>query len=147
MFVDINQVYYLRDWTTLAAPIIIISGKVVSILQTQRFRGWTTYPVNLLGRDREHIPDFHGLAILGRCGPLQPERSAAITVQGPSGSQVEVFKGRYFDETKWDGSDLFMPNDGTGLVFMMPSVRDALRRAKATGALIALAVEHERVSR
>jgi hypothetical protein len=78
---------------------------------------------------------------------VQPDRSREITVERPGVGQITLFKGRYFDETEWDGSDLFMPSDRTGLVFMLDHVRDAVQAARATGVLITLAAEHERVSR
>ena len=40
------------------------------IAVAQDFTGWRTYDIELFGRDGVPIPGYHGLAIHGRCGPM-----------------------------------------------------------------------------
>jgi hypothetical protein len=133
-------------WTALGVP-IIVSDHVISILNANRFRGWKTYAIQLFGKDAEPIGGYHGLAISGRCGPLQPERSQEVVTKRADGQSALRYKGWYFDETKWDGSHIFMPSSGTGLVFVMQEVRDALRAGQVKGVLYTPAATHERVIR
>ena len=119
-------------WTTLAVP-FIASDRVFDLLRKHAFTGWSTFPVELLNDAGECISTYHGLVVYGRCGPRQKERSALIAKLGPVGKTIEVYKGLFFDEHRWDGSDVFMPDDGTGLVFVVQEVRDALTAAKVKG--------------
>jgi hypothetical protein len=131
-------------WTTLAV-LFVVSDRVVQILQSKRFSGWTTYPVVVVGPTGTTIPGYSGLSVVGRCGPLQPERSIRYQKPGPVGNTIEVFKGQFFDENLWDGSDIFMPTDGTGLVFVLDRVKRALESSKLKGVRFARADLHERL--
>ena len=133
-------------WTTLAVP-FIVSPKVISLFRERSFTGWSTYPVDVVGASDEQIGGYCGLAVHGRCGPFQPERSAPIQKPGPTGLVIEVYKGMFFDERAWDGSDVFMPSDKTGLVFLVQAVRDAVRKSKLTGITLDRCETHERMLR
>jgi len=130
-------------WTTLGIP-FIISARAISILSEHGFVGWGTYPVNLFGPGGEPIADYHGLVVSGRCGPRQPDRSIAIQRPGPIGKPTLVYKGLFFDEGEWDGSDLFMPRDTTGFVFVVEQVREVLQAARVTGVSLKRVDSNER---
>jgi hypothetical protein len=131
-------------WTTLAVP-FIASDRVIDLLRRHTFTGWSTFPVELLSDAGEHISGYHGLAVHGRCGPRQKERSALIAKPGPVGNTIQVHQGLFFDEDAWDGSDVFMPDDGSGLVFVVQEVRDALTAAKVKGISLDRVDLHERL--
>jgi hypothetical protein len=133
-------------WTTLGVP-IIVSQNVVSLLKAGGFRGWTTAPLILCGKNGEHIPGYRFLMISGRCGVLQPERSEEVMVERPGGHLVTMYKGTYFDETKWDGSHIFMPSNPCGLVFVLDEVRKAMVDAGIKGVMFTPTVSHLRAIR
>jgi hypothetical protein len=60
--------------TTLSVP-LLISQRVVNLLNEIGARGWSTYDVQLSGKDGKLIEGYHGLAIHGRCGPIDDSRT------------------------------------------------------------------------
>ena len=118
-------------WTSFAAP-IIVSDRVVRVFRENAVHGWTTYKVALSDRAGEPIEGYSGLAIKGRCGPMQPDRRQEIRKPGPVGNVITVYRGLFFDPLSWDGADIFVP-EGTGLVLMMDTVVAALKFAAVTG--------------
>ena len=64
-------------WTTSLFP-KIVSQRVVDVLHSNRFTGWTTYPVEVYAKDGQRIEGYAGLAIVGRCGPLDKTPSATL---------------------------------------------------------------------
>jgi hypothetical protein len=113
------------------ASLCLVSDRVIAALEG--FSGWTTYPVEITGRDDKPLPGYHGLAISGRCGPidnsLTPKQMVPPAV--PGGEAVEGRIGMLFEQGTWDGSDLFCTATGSA-VHMTEPVRDALVAAKLT---------------
>ena len=91
------------------------------------------YDVDVRGAEDEHIHGYAGLSVRGRCGPIQYERGVPVQKEYPGGI-FTVYLGYFFDEQSWDGSDLFVSVDGSGMVFVTQKVRDAFAKAKVTGA-------------
>jgi hypothetical protein len=130
-------------WTSIAVP-IIVSERVVSVLEGGSFTGWATYPVRVHGHNGEVISGYYGLCVPGRCGPVQPERSTFVeTTRAPGTGRMSFYRGMYFDETVWDGSDLFVPV-GSGYVFAVRDVSDALLGMHPRDVTIDRADLHER---
>jgi hypothetical protein len=120
-------------WTTSALP-MIVSARVIRILEEQGFTGWSTYPVAVSDKSGDVIEGYAGLAITGRCDPVDIARSSVVVREYPAG-WFPKFRGRFLDLESWDGSDLFMerPDDrGDSTLFMYATalVARALRRAK-----------------
>lgn len=117
-------------WTTYAGP-MIVRTTVVELLRTHEFTGWKTFPVEVYDRKGQNIQGYVGLAIYGRCGPIDNSQSEVISHKyRPGGSPV--LRGLYFDPSSWDRSDLFMTSTNTAWVFVRDSVKIALERAKVT---------------
>lgn len=114
--------------TTMATP-LLVSDRVVTLLRDAGFTGWRTYPVDLVGHNSAPIPGYHGLAIHGRCGPIDDSKSVQVSKQFPGGV-FPVWMGLYFDPDTWDGSDLFMSEDGSGWKFVVEDVKRAFQKAK-----------------
>jgi hypothetical protein len=114
-------------WTT-SANSVLLSDRAVDLLRAGRFTGWSTYPVHLKGRAREKLPPYHGLAVHGRCGPLDPSRRVQVLKQYPGGIFPE-WRGLYFDGTSWDGSSFFMPEGRVGWIFVLSEVKVAFSAA------------------
>lgn len=115
-------------WTTLAIP-VLVSERLITILRDAGFQGFGTYAVNLVGHDGVPIPGYHGLSIHGRCGPIDESKAVQVPRIYPGGV-FPVWLGMYFDPDTWDGSDLFMPDDPPGAIFVTEEVKRAFEKAK-----------------
>jgi hypothetical protein len=93
-------------WTTCGHP-VVVSARVICILQEHRFTGWSTYPVVVSDKHGVAVDGFAGLAITGRCDPIDIARSSVVVREYPAGWFPKL-RGRFFDVGSWDGSDLFM---------------------------------------
>lgn len=95
-------------WTQLVRP-VCVSRKVVELLKENEICGWSIYPVEIYDQEGTIIPDFHGLAVTGPVCKADYERSEVVKRPSPvpRGQGYEVFRGLYFDESQWDGSDMF----------------------------------------
>ena len=120
-------------WTGLGLP-LFVSSTFVDVLREARFTGWDTYDVIVIGKDGRVVPGFYGLAITGRCDSQDLSRSELMLRKYPGG-WFPVFRGCYFNEDSWDGSDLFMerPDERdhrTVRRYITGRVRTALRRSR-----------------
>jgi hypothetical protein len=116
--------------TTLATP-FIISDRVVEILKAGGFSGWRTYPIDLFDKGGVRIPGYHGLAVHGRCGPVDDSRSVKLDKILPGGIFPRWY-GLFFDPATWDGSDVFMTSSDQAWVFVVEAVKRAFERAQVT---------------
>lgn len=108
------------------------------MLLEHRISGWRTYPVNVMDKLGEPQPDYEGLVVTGRCGNVDLARSIVVLSEYPTGWYPH-FLGHYFEESSWDGSDIFMETpDSAGRVtahkFVTEKVRLAFEKAKIKNA-------------
>jgi hypothetical protein len=93
-------------WTEEPA-VILFADAVTEALTRDALTGWAPYAVQLawagVAADR-----YEGLAVLGRCGPIDWTRGEWVRTADEPGPSL---KGLYFDESSWDGSDVFSPKD------------------------------------
>lgn len=115
-------------WTRHAAP-VLLSDDLVQVLRREGFSGWDTYPAELLGKEGDAIPGYQGLVITGRCGALDNGRSTQLSKVFPGGT-FSVWKGLFFDEASWDGSDFFMPEGDNGWRFVVERVVKAFAEVR-----------------
>lgn len=96
-------------WTTNAFP-LIVSERVIGILNQNKITGWEQYDVRIYNKQKELIKEkFVGIIIIGRCGFIDYSRGYLITKKvGITDS--EHIKAPKFNKDFWDGSDLFMHN-------------------------------------
>lgn len=96
-------------WTGFT-PLVCISKRVVALLEEHQFTGWSTYPVEVYDRKGQYLPDYFGFAITGKAGERDRSRSEIITrpPPAPAGKPYQVYKGLFFNEQEWDGSDFFV---------------------------------------
>lgn len=124
--------YHATDLIGTTHGLFLISDRVVDALQRGAFTGWTTYAVEVRGPGGRHIRGYHGLAVTGRCGPLDESRSEKAILRPPPGGQaMPGLRGVYFDLGTWDGSDIFAP-EGTTATFVVERVKTALQAIKVT---------------
>ena len=88
-----------RGWGGSTA-IVLISPRFVAALRYAGCTGWSTYPVEIVGGE---APGFAGLAVTGRCGPIDAD------TYGRDAADPPWRVGIGFDPASWDGSDVFAP--------------------------------------
>jgi hypothetical protein len=117
-------------WCALT-PLVVVSERVVRLLQDLRFTGWATYPVDVYDRKGVRLAQYHGFAVTGRAGKRDRTRSMVVSrpAPGPGGRPYQVYRGFYFDEGPWDGSDIFLAG---GLTVTRCPVQEAFKRARVS---------------
>lgn len=85
----------------------LISEHVVEALKCSNAKGWDIFPATIKGG--EDRPKFYGLVVPSSCGPERADQLSAACRphRGRKGEVFPVFFGRYFDPSRWDGSDIF----------------------------------------
>ena len=131
-----KQIRKSRDYDLLWSgwsDVLLVSSRLVSVLESEGASGWRTYQVRLASKSRVPWRGYSGLAITGRAGPVQWKRSERVwrPPPVPHGSGHWRLRGLWFDVKTWDGSDLFLLKDG-GIMATDRIVR-AMRRAKLKG--------------
>jgi hypothetical protein len=128
-------------WSGLI-PLICISERVARLLRVNSITGWTTYPVEVYGRKGELLPGYHGFAVTGGECKRDRSRSEILTRQAvPEGEPFQVYRGLYFDEADWDGSDIFLiRNHG---IAVTQKVSNLLKKSRVTNVQLIPLVEVE----
>jgi len=129
-------------WTTLAVP-VILSAKVISIMKAGDFAGWSTYPVLVKSKDGEVIDGYVGLSVTGRCGTIDDSRCECVAREFPGGV-FPMYRGLYFDDSQWDGSDIFCSENESGYIFVTHDVKSAFEHARIRNVLFQPVSEIER---
>ena len=93
-------------WTGFS---LLIHEKIIKEFIEYGITGWEKFDINLIGKHNENIVGYYGISITGRCGPLDYFRSEIVYRNFPGGS-FPYFKGSYFENDYWDGTDIFMEN-------------------------------------
>jgi hypothetical protein len=128
-------------WTGLP-PLVCISDRVIGLLRGRKFTGWNVYPVEVYDRRGECLPGYFGFAVTGPRLKRDRSRSEIITKPPPTptGKSYQVYKGLYFDEKAWDGSDFFLVG---GSIVVTQSVRDVCKKAKISNVRFTPLIEVE----
>ena len=95
-------------WTQLVRPACVLS-RVVRLLEEKGIDGWSTNPVKVYDPDGFIVPDYHGFEVSGPAYKADYDRSNVIEKPPPvpKGKSYQIYRGLYFDESQWDGSDMF----------------------------------------
>jgi len=108
---------------------VCISDRVLDVLEKNKFTGWATYPVEVFGRKGEFLPGYHGLSITSYASEIDRSRSQIIVKSPVPGTEPRTYyRGIFFDESKWDGSDFFRLTGSWTVV--KKTVRDVFKREK-----------------
>ncbi len=103
----------------------VVSEQFLALLRKHQATGFETFPVPLYKKGVE-VGRFFGLIVHGRGGPFDPARSNADIRD----ECVQGYSAVYMDETRWDGSDVFLiPGLGIGL-YVVDRIGNAIRNAK-----------------
>jgi hypothetical protein len=114
-------------WSTWLT--VMFSQRIVDALTQRRFTGWSTYPVDVYGKDGAFVTRYHGICIHGRCGPIDGTRSTRVMREYPAGL-FPISQGLLFDEASWDGSDFFIPGE-TAFNLVTEDVKNTIEKLKA----------------
>lgn len=125
------------------AVVHLISERFKALLVEERFMGWGCYSVEVHDYLGESISGYHGLSVMGQCGPIEDSRSTEQLKSYPAGP-FPIWMGLYFDLSTWDGSDIFMP-EGTGHIIVTERVRESIMTARLTNIALTPLPNVERV--
>ncbi len=88
----------------------LISDKMKCLLEENKLTGWKTFSIKLLDKKNIEIQGYHGLSVLGRCGPINFNNSEIVYREVLSYRPPwKFYKGYQFDLDQWDNSDFFIP--------------------------------------
>ena len=109
-------------WSQMV-KLFCVSEWLIRLLEENGITGWSTYPVEVYDRKGNSLPDYHGFAITGGTCDQDYERSLMVEKMLPSGKKKgKYFRGVYFDESQWDGSDMFWVGRGRGVSIVVDEV-------------------------
>jgi hypothetical protein len=86
------------------------SERAMEAARANRITGLRSYRVEIRRDDGSVLTNYEGLAVTGRCGPIDDSRGAIeqrILVAGAPPYRYHV--GLFVEQDSWDGSDLFVP--------------------------------------
>jgi hypothetical protein len=111
-------------------PILCVSQKIIDLFNKNKFKGWGTYPVKIYDKQDVLLPGYYGFSVISTVGEYDVSRSKIIVKPPPipKGKPMEMYKGLYFDESKWDGSDIFRVE--AARIIITKAVKDALQKEK-----------------
>lgn len=111
-------------------PLVCVSEKVIQLLEDNHTRGWSTYPVEVSDRKGNCLPGYYGFAVKSYAGERDLACSPIIEKEPivTGGSKYKIYKGFYFDENKWDGSDMFRVHPSW--IIVTKAVRDSFVKAR-----------------
>jgi len=126
----------LEDMLDTGWPgLFLISYRMKIILEQNELTGWKTFTVKVLDKRGHEIENYHGLSILGRCGPVDYSKSEIIekriVPQGPLG---KYYKGFPVGLDKWDESDFFLPDKNFGTI-VTQKVMELFKKNKITNTI------------
>jgi hypothetical protein len=108
----------------------LISNKMKALLEKHDFTGWKVFQVKIFDKNNNIIPGYHGLSIVGRCGPID-QRKADIIYKRlvPHGPNSAYYKGLYVGLDAWDKTDIFIPQDRYSII-VTETVFDTIKKNK-----------------
>lgn len=111
--------------------IVCVSSRVIDLLLANQVTGWSTYPVEVFDRKGQSLTEYSGFAVIGSECRRDRSRSQIVTKLNAAGRPIQVYKGLYFDESQWDGSDFFLVHPFSSIV-VTKKVYHLFKRAKVT---------------
>ncbi len=93
-------------------------------------KGLVHLPIKLFDKNQNLVNGYTGLSITGRCGAIDYTKSKIIEKKTvPNGPSSRYYIGLYFDESSWDGSDIFISEE-TVMVICTSKVKDLFKALK-----------------
>jgi hypothetical protein len=133
--IKLHELSKISDIIWIASDTMAVTDDVISVFTKYNIVGWTTYPLLSEPQNDSNAKKYHGLAITGRCGAINYSRSVPIQRRYPAGV-FPAFQGIYFDESSWDGSDIFMTPPESIWTFVTERVRSALQECAINNVIL-----------
>jgi hypothetical protein len=97
---------------TTLPPLTLLSGRTFEALSTSGMTGWEAHPVPVELSAGGDALDYSLLIVRGRSGPVDNSLSHRAVLPAPVGGRtMSGWKGLFFNDSSWDGTDLFTPRD------------------------------------
>jgi len=114
--------------------LFLISTRLVRLLTQEKVTGWSAWNAVIRMPGGPERLDYKGLSVRGRAGSVG-ERAGQVNLKPRryGSGAVAVRTGLHFEDSTWDGSDMFVPA-GTGFVLCVERVRDLFRDHNVTNA-------------
>ncbi|MEZ4843271.1 MAG: hypothetical protein R3A43_03355 [Bacteroidia bacterium] len=122
-------------WNGVLSP-FCINEELKMLFEDNNITGVKYIPANVKDKNGELMSGkYFAVCIQGRIGPIDYFRSEVIFKESPSGMIVPQFKGEYFNESSWDGSDFVMTRPDefghiTASIYTSRKVRDLFKKHK-----------------
>ncbi len=111
----------------------LFSKRILDAFSAAGVTGWEAAQVVVANKARKPVSSNYALFVVtGRSGPIDNSLSVQTDwlLRGkPTGKKV--WKGRFFQDGTWDGSDVFAPS-GTAFFFVTSKVKAVLEQEQAT---------------
>jgi|GEM_PF-1628152 len=128
--------YEGKEWCDLVgstnATLRLSSNRILDAFSAAGVTGWEGAPVVVASKSRKPVSNYKLLVVTGRSGRIDNSLSVQTDwlLRGkPTGKKV--WKGLYFEDGTWDGSDVFAPS-GTAHFIVTSKVKALLEREQAT---------------
>lgn len=100
------------DVIETGTSLLLISNMFKAALEKDVLTGWKTFPIKLLDKTNREIFGYHGLSIMGRCGPINYSKSRIVYRELVEGMPpIKFYRGYEFDLKQWDHTDIFCPSN------------------------------------
>jgi len=117
---------------TNSAHVYVASERVLVLLKEHGLTGYDTYNVEVSGGKVE-LPKYYGFTAVGRGVHILPKESGVelSSERRPDGTRrIMGMKRLMFDESQWDGSDFFYPEELPGMILVTERVKNLFKREK-----------------
>jgi len=109
---------------TTLPPLTLWSRRAFEVLSSAAMTGWEAQPVSVDLSEGRDSSDYSLLIVLGRSGPVDNSLSGRAVLPPPAGGRtMPGWKGLFFDDSSWDGTDIFTPID-SGFVCVTRKVKE-----------------------
>jgi len=102
--------------STKTACLFLISEKLANFMIAQEMTGFKLFNVIAFDKKGEEPFKYYGLSITGVCGSVNFEKSTQFKKFDIQGNERNYYKGFPIDLSKWDGSDLFLPEGNDSII-------------------------------
>lgn len=116
-------------WNEILSP-FCVSSEIKELFIKNEVTGIQFIPVEVKTKSGDKSDsNYFAVTISGRADSINYFRSKVVFETSPSGKLVPEFKGLFFDEKSWDGSDFFMTREDkyghyTAEIFVTQKVKD-----------------------
>lgn len=116
--------------------LFIISNNFVDVLKNNSITGWRLFDVEISDKKDGLINGYFGISITGKSGPVNINSSIVIERRRIANGPLCIFyKGAKIDKESWDGSDIFIPEGGFGIL-LSPKAASILGKSELTNVSI-----------